>query len=391
MLAGFLAGCGNGGDSSSSQTFPSSATVFYMHSVAFRNSTTMAWGYNAFGQLGDDSTTERTEPKFTGLFGMTGMSVGSNHSLAFMNNSTVRAWGYNGYGQLGNSDSNFESKKVPVKVSNISGVIAVAAGGFHSLALDKDNNVWAWGSNSNGRLGIGTTDNSNYPQQVTTTNTGGAFTNITSIAAGGSHSVALKSDGTVWTWGYNGNGQLGDGSTADRYKPVQVYINATTTLTDVKLIAAGGAFTVAVDNSNNIWAWGYNGYGQLGQNPTTTTTSNYAVQVTGVTGTIVAISAGADHVLALTSIGELWVWGLNRYGQLGDGLTTDRYVPYKIPSFVVDVTRTVDGVNPVAAIGLHSLARKNNGKLWSWGYNAYGQLGDMSKTDRYTPVQVTGY
>lgn len=393
ILAGFLAGCGKD-NPSSSQEFPSSASVFYMHSVAFRNSTTMvAWGYNAFGQLGNNSTADSSVPVVTGLVGMTGTSVGSNHSLAFMNNSTVRAWGYNGYGQLGNADDTYVPKKVPVKVSNLSGVVAVAAGGHHSLALKSDNTVWAWGLNDNGRLGNGLTTKSNVPVQVTTTNSGGAFTNLTSIAAGGSHSVALeRTTGKVWTWGYNGDGQLGDSTNTDKYRPVQVVKADTTTLTNVKLIAAGGAFTVAVDKNNNIWAWGYNGYGQLGTSPTTTSSSNVAIPVSGVTGTIVAISAGADHVLAVTSIGELWVWGLNRYGQLGDGLTTDRYAPYKIPGFVVDVASTVDGVSPIAAIGLHSLARSGT-KLKAWGYNAYGQLGNGSKTTSptSTPVDVTGY
>ncbi|MBI1921500.1 MAG: hypothetical protein HYS23_10540 [Geobacter sp.] len=404
LLAGFSAGCGNG-ESTSSQTFPSSATVFYMHSVAFRNTTTtMAWGYNAFGQVGNNSTEESSTPVSTGLVGMTGMSVGSNHSLAFMNNSTVRAWGYNGYGQLGNGDNEYVPKIVPVKVVNLSGVTAVAAGGYHSLALKSGGTVWAWGSNGNGRLGTGSSDErSDDPTEVTATYTGAPLPLFTKIAAGGSHSVALASDGKVWTWGYNGDGQLGIGSTDERNKPVQVMKNATTALTDVKLIAAGGAFTVAVNTEGSvdkIWAWGYNGYGQLGQNPTTTSTSPYAVEVSGITlgatETIIAISAGADHVLAVTSDGKLWAWGLNRYGQLGDGTTTDVYTPKDITtltSFTVDTSGlTIDGVSRIMAVGLHSLAR-SGGKLKAWGYNAYGQLGNGTKTTSptSTPVNVTGY
>lgn len=386
MLAGLLAGCGNGGDSSSTQTFPSSATVFYMHSVAFRNSTTMAWGYNAFGQVGDNSTTQREVPKLTGLVGMRGTSVGSNHSLAFMNNSTVRAWGYNGYGQLG--DNTTDTKTVPVKVSNISGVTAVAAGGYHSLALKSDK-VWAWGLNSSGQLGNSSTTNSSVPVEVT------ALSSITQIAAGGSHSVALQSGGAVWTWGANGYGQLGDGTTTNSATPVQVKKENGDPLGNVTMIAAGGAFTVAVDGSNNVWVWGYNGYGQLGLNPASKTSSNVAVQVTNITttiaGTIMEISAGADHVLALKSDKTVWAWGLNRYGQLGDGSTTDRFTPAVVTALTVDSSLKVDGVNQIVASGLHSLARKNDGKLVTWGYNANGQLGDGSTTNRSTPVAVSGY
>lgn len=390
VLAALLWGCGSNGDSSSSITFPASATVFYMHSLAFRDTTIMAWGYNAFGQVGDDSVTERTQPVSTGLLGMTGMSAGSNHSLAFMNNSTVRAWGYNGYGQLG--DTTLDNRIKPVKVSGLSGVIAVAGGGFHSLALNSDNKVWGWGLNGSGQIGqdTSTTPHSTIPVEMT------SISGVTKIAAGGHHSVALKSDNTVWTWGDNSDGQLGNNSTTttNSYTPVPVKKQDNSNLTNIKLIAAGSAFSVAVDNANNIWAWGYNGYGQLGNN--STTKSYYAVQANGITllsgENIVAISAGADHVLAVTSNGRLFAWGLNRYGQLGDG-STDRLVPTEVTSFTVNTTVTVDGVSPIVALGLHSLARKSDGKLISWGYNANGQLGNGTKSTGANPdaAVVSGY
>lgn len=420
MIAGLLmlalfAGCGG---SSSTPTVPATATIFYAHSLAFRNSTTMAWGYNGFGQIGDGSLNNSASPvKVSGLVGAKGVAIGADHSLAFFNNSTVRAWGYNGFGQLGNGSTTYSNVPVSVKVKidtsssiNLTGVTAVAAGGFHSLALKNDGTVWSWGENTNGQLGRSATPSPSIAGLVLKDQVNG-LASITAIAAGGSHSLALDSSGQVWAWGYNKYGQLGqsgDKALVDQNLPQPV----TGIKAPVLAIAAGGAFSVAVDNNGTVWAWGYNGFGQLGNN--STTDSNVPKQVVLPDGTfllnIKAIAAGMDHVLALDGNGAVWAWGYNGLGQLGDTTTINRSTPVRVqiitdssttPVQVQDFTAalitssfTVDGVSPILAAGHHSLARKADGTLWAWGDNAYGQLGFAPPSNLETfitaPRQVIG-
>lgn len=411
LMLVLLAGCG---ESTSTPTVPQTATIFYAHSLAFRNSTTMAWGYNGFGQVGDGSLDKRTAPvHVSGLIGAKGVAIGADHSLAFFNNSTVRAWGYNGFGQLGNGSTTYSSVPVAVKVKidtsssiNLTGVTAVAAGGFHSLALKNDGTVWAWGENTNGQLGRNVTDTSPLiaGQVMTDPKNGIGLTSITAIAAGGSHSLALDSSGQVWAWGYNKYGQLGqsgDKALVDQNLPQPV----TGIKAPVLAIAAGGAFSVAVDNNGTVWAWGYNGFGQLGNN--STTDSNVPKQVVLQDGTfllnIKAIAAGMDHVLALDGNGAVWAWGYNGLGQLGDDNTTNSSIPVKVQKFtdsstpvkvdfIASLTATVDGVGQILAVGHHNLARQSDGKLYAWGDNAYGQLGfpppNNLDTFRTTPQPV---
>jgi len=244
----------------------------------------------------------------------------------------------------------------------------VAAGGYHSLALKSDGTVLAWGDNANGQFGDGTNTSRNTPVQVS------GLTGVVNIAAGIIHSLALKSDGTVWAWGYNGHGQLGDGTTTGRNTPVQV-----SGLTGVVDIAAGTYHSLALKSDGTVWVWGSNNYGQLGDG--TTTNRNTPVQVSGLTG-VVDIAAGTTHSLALKSDGTVWVWGYNGHGQLGDGTNTSRNTPVQVSGLT--------GVVNIAAGDVHSLALKSDGTVWAWGYNGYGQLGDGTTTNRNTPVQVSG-
>ncbi len=396
LMLALFAGCGS---SSSTTTVPSSATIFYAHSLAFRNSTTMAWGYNGFGQIGNGSLNNPiTQPvAVSGLIGAKGVAIGADHSLAFFNNSTVRAWGDNYQGQLGNNTTNYSSVPVPVKVkslTNLTGVIAVAAGGFHSLALMNDGTVWSWGDNTFGQLGR--SGNSLIADPVSTGTTG--IASITAIAAGGDHSLALRNDGTVWAWGYNGYGQLGNNTITNSTVPVQVFNADGTPFNNIKAIAAGGAFSVALMNDGTVWAWGYNGFGQLGIDPAKTPFSSIPVQVAGLP-VIKAISAGLDHVLALDGSGNIWAWGYNALGQLGIGTTSTSFIstPTQITGFTAALITspfTVDGVSPILAAGHHTLARKADGTLYAWGDNAYGQLGFAPPTNldtfRPTPQLVNG-
>lgn len=244
----------------------------------------------------------------------------------------------------------------------------LVGGWYYSLELRQNETVWGWGSNHRGQLGDGTTLQRNTPVRVM------GLDNIESIAAANRHSLALKKDGTVWAWGGNDSGQLGDGSFTDRYTPVQVV-----GLTGVVAIAAGGIHSLALKQDGTVWAWGYNTTGELGDG--TTIDRNTPVQVVGMTG-VVAIAAGDSTSLAVRNDGTVWGWGYNSFGDLGDGTTNMRTTPVQ----VVGLTEVI----AVAGGNNHSMALKQDGTVWAWGDNGNGQIGDGTTLQRTTPVQVLG-
>ncbi len=250
--------------------------------------------------------------------------------------------------------------------------MAVSAYGGHELALKNDGTVWAWGDNNLGQLGDGTTTNRYTPVQVL------GLSGVTAIAAGYGHSLALKNDGTVWAWGYNSNGQLGDGTTTNRYTPVQV-----TGLSGVTAIAVGRSHSLALKNDGTVWAWGYNYRGQLGDG---TTTNRYTpVQVLGLSG-VTAIAAGEMHSLALKNDGTVWAWGYNGFNQLGDNSYTDSTTPVQV---TVSSTTKLSGVIAISAGRNFSLALKNDGKVWGWGDKSYNQLGNVAYGNRAEFTGIT--
>ncbi len=234
----------------------------------------------------------------------------------------------------------------------------LAVGVYHSLALKTDNSLWAWGYGGFCALGDGTCASHPTPVQV--------LTGVAAVEAGGYHSLALKTDGSLWTWGYNYAGQLGDGTAQTRPTPIQV-------LTEVATIAAGDLHSLALKTDGSLWTWGYNEQGQLGDG--TTYWSLRPLQV--LTG-VQAVAAGPSHSLAIKADGSLWAWGANWSGQLGDGTTTHQLAPIQV----------MTGVATVAAGYNHTLALKTDGSLWAWGYNGVGQLGDGTTISQSTPVQV---
>ena len=356
------------------------------HSVVLKsNGTVQAWGNNAYGQIGDGTTTNRTtSTQVTGLTGVTAIASGYYHTVALISNGTIRAWGWNIYGQLGDTTTDNRSAPVTVKVwvpfsfptryVSLSGVTAIVAGEYHTVALKNDGSVWAWGSNAYGQIGDGTTTNRTTATQVS------GLTGVIAIAAGNSHTVALKSDGTVWAWGYNLNGQLGDGTTNNHPIPVQV-----TNLNGVTAIAAGWVHTVALKSNGTAWAWGNNAYGQLGDG--TTFYRLTPVQVANLSW-VTAIAAGLLHTLALEIDSTVRAWGDNRYGQLGDGTTTERHLPVAVK---INDEGTLSGVTAIAAGLYHTAALKRDGTLNAWGFNSSCQLGDATTTQRLFPVQVMGF
>ena len=351
----------------------------------------IAWGYNSYGQLGNGTKTDSTTP--VGVSNLDKADIkqiaGSYyHSLALESDGTVWAWGRNDYGQLGNGTIGDGTttpyiSSTPVQV-DISGVTDIAVGDLYSLALKSDGTVWAWGSNYYGELGNGTTTDSPTPVQV---NTSGVT--VTNIASGGSHGLALKNDGTVLAWGFNSHGQLGSEITdfpAFLSTPVQV-----PDLSDVKDIAGGAYHSLALKSNGTVSAWGNNSSGMLG-NGSLDPQSITPVQVSNLSG-VTSIAAGSYHSLAIkedtvenkkrngrTTISVAMAWGENEWGQLGNGTTTNSNTPVQVSN--------LSGVKDIAGGGHHSLVLKSDGTVWAWGRNNYGQLGNGTTTDSPTPVQV---
>jgi alpha-tubulin suppressor-like RCC1 family protein len=336
------------------------------HSIALKaDGTVRAWGYNLFGQLGDNTTTTKSSAVQIGNGAdWAKVAGGFIHTLAIKTNGTLWAWGDNVFGQLG--DGTEIDRKSPVQVGSSADWADVAAGEYHSLGLKRDGSLWGWGANFNGQLGDGSDADQSAPIRIGTDN------DWVSVVAGDRHSLAIKRDGSLWAWGSNEHGQLGDGSGVDQFEPVPLD-------TDLGWIAitAGESHSLGLMADGSLWAWGDNTYGQLGTEPFSNQSQPSPV---GETYEWLAVAAGLHHTLGLKGDGSVWAWGRNASGQLGDG--TDRQQ---------DAPVQVGAGHDWTAIGAgdhHSIALKKNGTLWTWGRNSSGQLGDGSTVNRAAPVQV---
>ncbi len=301
------------------------------------------------------------------------MAGGDYYSIALQNDGTVWAWGDNGHHFLG--DGTNTPSNTPVQVSGLSNITAISARRLHSLALDKDGNVWAWGENGSGQLGDGTT---NPPgSEPSTPVQAQGLTNVQAVSAGGFFSLALDKDGNIWAWGANDAGQLGNGTTSPSDVPVQV-IGDGSPLPQFTMIAAGFNQALAVDVDGNLWAWGGNSNGNLGIGSADANAHPYPTQISGISN-VTAIAAYYNHSLAVSG-GHVYAWGNGSAGELGDGTNSNHYAPTEVP----DLTNIVD----VAVGGYHSLARTSDGAVYAWGDNSDGRLGNGSITPSNTPVQV---
>ncbi len=303
------------------------------------------------------------------------VAAGANHFLVLSADGLIFARGASTRGQLGNGVSGDDQGVVAAKPGpELAGrpFIAISAGFDTSYALTADGQVFAWGLNQFGQLGIGHYDLTFYPQAVVT-NGALAGVKVAAISAGSLHCLALASDGRVFAWGENSVGQLGNGTTNNSSEPVAVDLSGALAGKTVTAIAAGSAYSLALTAAGEIFGWGYNERGALGDGTNITRLSPVAVDFSGLPSEVkvTSLAAGGDFSLALTSDGKILAWGGNDFGQLGDSTTETRLKP-----IMTDFGGALSG-RPIIAIAAgagHSLAWTADGMKFAWGYNQFGQL-----------------
>lgn len=401
--------------------------------------TALGWGNNVSGQLGLPETAYASPALLPGPGGApvlrdaVGLGAGSIYSLLLLTGGRVAATGDNFWGELGNGSTQPSARFVSVLDSTgrgpVTGMTAVAAGSAHSLAIGRNGQVWSWGQNIYGQLGIGTSTGpqgcpsgtpaaagtacSTLPRPVVGPDGTGTLAGVVAVSAGTNHSLALRSDGTVWAWGLNDEGQLGIGESTGpeecrsnptplsyrlpcSTKPVEVHGPGDSGyLTDVVAIAAANDYSVVLRADGTVWTWGSDRFQTLGQITTTEQCyipffgsygpcSTVPRQVLGPLGSgthltgIAAISARGSilgiHVLALARDGTVWAWGGNDQGELGNG---QFYTAHRLPVQVVGSggDGVLTDVVAVAAGSKFSFALRSDGSVWAWGSNVNGQLG----------------
>ncbi len=340
----------------------------------------MSWragALNTEGELGDGTTATRWQyGDVRAGNDVVQVAAGMAYALALRSGGTVWAWGSNGHGELG--DGTQAERHTPVQVTGLTGITQVAAGAFFSLALRSDGTVWAWGDNQNGQLGRGTvTDHEATPARVAVLN------GVTKISAGHDFALALRSDGIVFAWGHGQRGQLGNGGTADSSRPVKI-----AGLSGVTGISAGAEASLATENDSlsaltSVWTWGGNDYGELGDG--TLADHRTPERVTGIPASIAGVSAGTAFAAVLGTDGSVWDWGANGIGQLGVA-PENSTVTRPVNAFAAG-----SGITQLSAGGTHVLALKSDGTVLAWGFNQAGQLGHgpIGKTSA-GPAPITG-
>ena len=346
------------------------------HSFAIKNDGTLwAWGQQSGGRTGTGAISPGlSSPVQVGsLTDWADVSAGDEHSLAIKSDGTLEAWGRASFGELGNNQANVYSINYssPIQIGSLVDWASVDVALEHSLAVKTDGTLWAWGRNKYGELADGTVNNASSPVQI------GNLTDWASISAGERFSTSVKTDGTLWSWGIGNNGRLGLGDSIKRSSPVQIG-----NLTTWSSVSSGFGFTLAVKTDGRLWAWGFGSYGRLGLGNTTSYSSPVQVGSLNNWASVSAeVNPSRPHSLAVKTDGTMWSWGRNNRGQLGLNNVSDRSSPVQIGSLTTWAN---------VSSGLEfSLATKTDGTLWSWGVGNQGRLGlGDSYINRSSPVQV---
>jgi len=319
------------------------------------------------GSIGDGTIINRPEPVHI-MNNVAAVSTSFWHSMGLMTDGSLWTWGRNFEGQIGDGtwggavwgQGNAQDRHSPVRIMD--NVAYISAGSTYSMAITADGTLWGWGQNLRGQIGDGTATAVPILAPVR------AMDDVIAVSAsGGAHTMAIRRDNSLWTWGDNASGQLGDGTTTIRRFPAMI-------MDSVVKISAGNSHSMAVRADGGLWAWGANNAGQLGNG--TLVNRNAPIHIMD---DVVAVSAGNSHSIAIRADGSLWAWGLNTWGQLGDGTTTNRNSPVKIMD---NVTEAVAGLN-------YTMVVTADGSLWAWGQNHLGQLGDGTTVHRHSPVLIT--
>jgi alpha-tubulin suppressor-like RCC1 family protein len=341
----------------------------------FRQPTLFTWGANDFGQLGDNTIITRSTPVTTFAGGTTWKSVaGAGYrTFAIKTDGSLWGWGFSDRGLLGTNDGT-PNRSTPVTTfAGGNNWKQVSGGSFHTAAIKTDGSLWTWGRNFNtSTLGINLNSDANRLTPITTFAGG---TNWKQVATGENCTAAIKTDGTLWMWGSNANGKLGTNDTNTKSTPVTTFAGGT----NWKQVACATDHIVAIKTDGSLWTWGRNNEAQLGTNDTNTRTTPVTTFAGGNTWKSVVVSGSSTA--AIKTDGSLWLWGSNESGQLGDNTTITRSTP---------VTTFAGGNNwkQVSAGNSYTAAIKTDGSLWTWGFTFGGRLGNniTGFNSRITPV-----
>jgi alpha-tubulin suppressor-like RCC1 family protein len=361
----------------------------FLHKDYFSEGSLCTWGYNEFGQIGDNTNSPapftgsniRSTPRqeFTNSNNWKQVSFGEYTASAIKSDGTLWSWGYNGYGQIGD---NSIVNKTTVRQESTSSTNwkQISRGASFSAAIKTDGTLWLWGRNDYGQLGDNTTASRSTPRQEFTSST-----NWKQVTAGGFHCLAIKSDGSLWGWGYNEFGTVGDNTSSSVTPPNRSTPTQVGTATNWKQVGAGRIHSLGIKTDGTLWGWGRNVSGPVGDN--TNAHRSTPRQVGAETNWKYVATTIGHHSAAIKTDGTLWCWGYNSHGQIGDNTAATsigRSTPRQEFTSSTNWKQVSGGYD-------HTLAIKTNGTLWVWGRNNLGQIGDNSADntnfERSTPRQ----